>query len=1152
MNPIPKTLSFLAAMLFLGTSLAATGAVPAPVTLAASPAPATFLGELADRVAPGLRSELPAIEPLLPSNPTTSAASLLDAADALRAAYEGAGTPQDNLRATAALQGITLAPSAASAPLPLALEIAEMYARMGVAPTAAQLADLAASTAALPAAQAQAIALLVDATNQALAPEATQTEAGAFAAAIAFLDASEAASALMQASASGGCAVFEDPLQLIWIGSPCDDTVPTLPARLLQYDGYTSDDTYFSNSGGAGGIPIAAGLVTFSITSDRLITEVLDNVTLGGIFPLPDPLNATMFDAWLNDTLEDFPEDIQDTLTNITGSAILTAQFLQEFIAGVHVNYGVNSDLIRTTVPVALHSDSGGDDVYASSTSYVQGAAALGSLGVAIDWDGADVWTCARFCQGYSDGVLGVLIDAGSADEDYVAVDHAQGAGDGGILVEMGGSDTYFGNGNVGMQGSTASTAVPRTRVTALVDRSGNDQYVADTFLAQGAGAYLVDLAGDDSYVSLTNGLAISQGAGTALTLGILLDVTGADTYIATSGAQGAAINGPGLLADLGGDDVYASNGLAQGIGTAGPGFTGLLLDNGGDDQYSATRGQGWSDNAAAGALVDTSGNDVYTATGSAQGVSAPIGAPGVFGLLLDVTGDDAYTAGDYSQGVGGTGAGLLLDLNGGDDYVAGDISQGSGGTDDGIEDWVTESVVAAVLAAIPGPDRPAESGVGILLDGTQGMFDLDANVAVDTDSVSVDGAFVSPPAGGPPNPDTYTAGDFSQGSSGPRGGIGFLLDTSDRPGNGSVHESVFTAGSYSQGSATSQGIGVLLNAEGRDSYSAGNHSQASSDGGLALLIDVSGRDVYTTSDIATSHGFGATSLTGEVPALALAILLDDGGNDSHPDMPDNSCKNKGDIGLAVDTEGLAVPANCDEEILAAVSQLVTDAAAEAVVVVLALVAELEETVTGLLDTILGLVMPPPPPPPPAGTIYFSDDMENNAVSATKWTVSGGSDATCLLGPDDGLTTWRIRNAVDEPQLSPNAHSGSQYWYAGLFQGNGYSSCADVSITTSTISLTGATAPELRAWIGGSSETCCDTLTVVVHDLTTATSSVEISLAGDPVFGDPATAIPTYAEYTVDLSAHAGNSVEIEFRFQSDSNAEPGQGWNVDDVLVID
>jgi len=142
----------------------------------------------------------------------------------------------------------------------------------------------------------------------------------------------------------------------------------------------------------------------------------------------------------------------------------------------------------------------------------------------------------------------------------------------------------------------------------------------------------IVDLGGNDTY---TGGVAASTSD---RPLGLLLDVSGDDTYESDLPAQGAGLTGVGILLDAAGDDTYRARHYAQGVGQFG---LGLLADLGGNDRYvNRYSGQGCG-YFGIGLLFDAAGEDEYTLWADGQGLG---GVSGV-GVLADRTGNDTYTA---------------------------------------------------------------------------------------------------------------------------------------------------------------------------------------------------------------------------------------------------------------------------------------------------------------------------------------------------------------------------------------------------------------------------------------------------------------------------------------------------------------------------
>lgn len=253
-----------------------------------------------------------------------------------------------------------------------------------------------------------------------------------------------------------------------------------------------------------------------------------------------------------------------------------------------------------------------------------------------------------------------------------------------------------------------------------------------------------------------------------------------------------------------------------------------LIVDLGGDDTYTGAVAAATPQHPIA-LLLDMGGNDTYTAQGPAQGA----GICGV-GLLLDAAGNDTYQGGTYAQGAGQFGLGALLDLAGDDRYTVRFSGQGCG-----------------------------FFGVGLLADAA--------------------------------GKDVYTIESDGQGFGGVAG-VGVLADRSGddtyvairdpgRTGRPSYHSKGKVAVSNAQGCAMGRrgdgsdghswagGLGLLLDVEGNDSYSAGNWSMGTGYWfGTGLLWDGGGDDRY--KGVVWSQGSGAH--------FCIGALIDEGGDDLH------------------------------------------------------------------------------------------------------------------------------------------------------------------------------------------------------------------------------------------------------------------------------
>lgn len=304
--------------------------------------------------------------------------------------------------------------------------------------------------------------------------------------------------------------------------------------------------------------------------------------------------------------------------------------------------------------------DLGGDDTYSFQNH--------SRISVIIDVSGDDTYESSNSCV-LGSGVLGM-----------------------GFLVDMQGDDLY--------QGENFSFGCGFLGAGVVADLAGNDRYVSRMF-CQGAATFgiglLYDENGDDFYQSAL----YSQGMGYVAGAGVLVDVSGNDSFTSGSvvadsrektgafqtysqgfgiGCRDFASGGVGILYNGEGNDTYKGSYFCQ--GSSYWRALGMLIDKKGDDQYAARRySQGAGVHSSIGVLFDSLGNDVYTSWGVSQGCGHDFSV----GVLHDRQGDDQYEAEWLSQGVGSSvGIGLFIDDKGDDTYKAGSTNtiQGSGAYD--------------------------------------------------------------------------------------------------------------------------------------------------------------------------------------------------------------------------------------------------------------------------------------------------------------------------------------------------------------------------------------------------------------------------------------------------------------------------------------
>jgi hypothetical protein len=257
-------------------------------------------------------------------------------------------------------------------------------------------------------------------------------------------------------------------------------------------------------------------------------------------------------------------------------------------------------------------------------------------------------------------------------------------AGDYSFILDLGGDDTY-----------DLSYDPARSHSVIIIDLGGNDHYISKTDFTIGSGCFstgiLLDFGGgDDRY----EGKSFSVGAG-YFGLGLLYDDDGNDRYDGDTFVEGAGTFGLGLLVDEGGRDVYNAALYAQGFGFIQG--MGVLYDMDGNDTYyaggkykdilryedrylSLSQGFGYGlrpySSGGVGALIDLKGNDNYFTDIFGQGTSYWWS----LGVLYDSSGNDNYQSYQYAQGTAThMSLGILLDDNGNDVYAGKGLMQGCG-----------------------------------------------------------------------------------------------------------------------------------------------------------------------------------------------------------------------------------------------------------------------------------------------------------------------------------------------------------------------------------------------------------------------------------------------------------------------------------------
>ena len=252
-----------------------------------------------------------------------------------------------------------------------------------------------------------------------------------------------------------------------------------------------------------------------------------------------------------------------------------------------------------------------------------------------------------------------------------------------GIWMDTAGNDTYV------MTGANKAGAF-----LMILDLKGDDTYLSKDSLDVGAGnmgiEMIADLQGNDHYIGKNFAFA-----STLFGYSSLFDLAGHDSYEGRCSALGFGFFGLGVLEDVTGNDVYSASLMSMGAGSTKG--AGMLLDRNGNDQYftkptfkddlryndhNLSMSEGFASGFAPdyaggiGLLRDEAGNDFYAADIFGQGSAYWY----ALGILLDEGGDDRYDAYQYAQGAGvHIAVGALIDWAGNDHYVSKGVSQGCG-----------------------------------------------------------------------------------------------------------------------------------------------------------------------------------------------------------------------------------------------------------------------------------------------------------------------------------------------------------------------------------------------------------------------------------------------------------------------------------------
>lgn len=322
-----------------------------------------------------------------------------------------------------------------------------------------------------------------------------------------------------------------------------------------------------------------------------------------------------------------------------------------------------------------------------------------------------------------------VLIRTTASDDIYETGDLEDAA----LVVDLGGNDSYGGRyaatqefwmgASVLIDAAGDDLYTPETADIESSETSASEAFDNDQGFTQGCGLFgvglLADLDGNDIYTASV----YAQGAG-AFGVGVLFDQAGTDHYRLGASGQGLGYFGTGVIFDAAGDDRYGLYSVGQGTGK--PEGHGLMLDLSGDDTYisyhnelepelpgpgypnyfglnwtwpysdgegrphymSISQGTGWGYRGdwlddmvnwagGFGALVDLGdGSDLHYGDCMTMGQGFIYG----FGLLYDEGGDDLYHTFWWGPAAAAhMGVGMMIEEDGDDEIHVSALSGGYG-----------------------------------------------------------------------------------------------------------------------------------------------------------------------------------------------------------------------------------------------------------------------------------------------------------------------------------------------------------------------------------------------------------------------------------------------------------------------------------------
>lgn len=354
---------------------------------------------------------------------------------------------------------------------------------------------------------------------------------------------------------------------------------------------------------------------------------------------VPDPRDGGAPSRLVSDTAGRTPSGRTRSEVGRQGAGRLGVALLYDLGGGRDEYRSLRASQGYGQLGVGVLYDDGGDDRYRAE-ALAQGSGLFG-IGLLLDRSGNDRYRSYTFSQGFgAPRGLGALVDGAGDDRYEVDVGDPALGGDPLYPAPQTpgrGNASLSQGAGLGLRPRTADDPGGASGGLGILRDAGTgrDVYLASVF-AQGTGYWFgVGLLQDGGGGDVYDGLWYVQGAAAHAALAYFADEGGDDRYnqrvvpIASVLGVGHDLS-VGIHLDLGGDDVYRSAGLTLGAGSDQG--LGIFVNVGGDDVYDGPAAIGFGSTGGSafdgargseptyGVFIDVGGTDAYRSPGRPPG----------------------------------------------------------------------------------------------------------------------------------------------------------------------------------------------------------------------------------------------------------------------------------------------------------------------------------------------------------------------------------------------------------------------------------------------------------------------------------------------------------------------------------------------------